>query len=82
MTSPDHDTDTGTTESGTTPQVVFACFRNGGRSVTSRVLTDHYAQGRVRARSAGTQPGEHIHAEVADVLARPAWTLPASTPSC
>ena len=51
-----------------TPQVVFACIRNGGRSVISRVLTEHYAQGRVIALSAGTQPGEHIHAEVAEVL--------------
>jgi arsenate reductase len=50
------------------PQVVFACVRNGGRSVISRVLTEHYAQGRVRALSAGTQPGEHIHPEVARAL--------------
>ena len=53
-----------------TPQVVFACVRNGGRSVISRVLTEHYAQGRVTALSAGTQPGEHIHPEVADVLGK------------
>ena len=50
------------------PQVVFACIRNGGRSVASRVLAEHYAGGRVVALSAGTQPGEHIHPEVADVL--------------
>lgn len=50
------------------PQVVFACVRNGGRSVISRVLTAHYAGGKVTALSAGTQPGEHIHPEVADVL--------------
>jgi arsenate reductase (thioredoxin) len=50
------------------PQVVFACVRNGGRSVAARVLTEHYAGDRVLALSAGTQPGEHIHAEVADVL--------------
>lgn len=50
------------------PQVVFACVRNGGRSVIARVLTEHYAQGRIVALSAGTQPGEHIHPEVADVL--------------
>lgn len=50
------------------PQVVFACIRNGGRSVISRVLTEHYAGGRVRALSAGTQPGDHIHSEVAEVL--------------
>ena len=53
---------------GHVPQVVFACVRNGGRSVVSRVLTEHYAGGRVVALSAGTQPGEHIHPEVADVL--------------
>ncbi len=53
-----------------TPKVVFACVRNGGRSVISRVLTEHYARGRVVARSAGTQPGEHIHPEVAAVLER------------
>ena len=51
-----------------TPQVVFACVRNGGRSVISRVLTEHYAGGRVIALSAGTQPGDHIHPEVAAVL--------------
>ncbi len=50
------------------PQVVFACVRNGGRSVAARLLTEHYAEGRVVALSAGTQPGEHIHAEVAAVL--------------
>jgi protein-tyrosine-phosphatase len=51
-----------------TPQIVFACVRNGGRSVISRVLAEHYAGGRVTALSAGTQPGDHIHREVADVL--------------
>ena len=60
--NPPKDTD------GHIPQVVFACIRNGGRSVISRVLTEHYSQGRVIALSAGTQPGEHIHAEVAEVL--------------
>jgi protein-tyrosine-phosphatase len=60
--------DTNTTPEADVPQVVFACIRNGGRSVISRVLTEHYAGGRIRALSAGTQPGEHIHTEVAEVL--------------
>jgi arsenate reductase len=51
------------------PRVVFACVRNGGRSVIGRVLTEHYAGDRVVARSAGTQPGEHIHPEVVEALA-------------
>ena len=57
-----------TTTDPNPPQVVFACVRNGGRSVISRVLTEHYADGRVIALSAGTQPGDHIHPEVAAVL--------------
>ena len=52
-----------------TPQVVFACRKNGGRSVISRVLTEHYAGDRVAALSAGTEPGEQIHSEVARALA-------------
>lgn len=59
-----------TAETQHVPQVVFACVRNGCRSVAARVLTEHYAQGRVVALSAGTKPGEHIHPEVADVLTR------------
>jgi protein-tyrosine-phosphatase len=50
-------------------QVVFACRKNGGRSVISRVLTEHYAGDRVMAISAGTEPGEQIHPEVARALA-------------
>ncbi|QWC85744.1 heat-shock protein HtpX [Nocardioidaceae bacterium] len=62
------------------PQVVFACVRNGGRSVIGRVLTEHYAQGRVAAVSAGTQPGEHIHPEVADALGALGLDTSAETP--
>lgn len=50
------------------PRVVFACRANGGRSVASRLLTEYYAQGRVVALSAGTDPGEHVHPEVARLL--------------
>ena len=50
------------------PQVVFACRKNGGRSVISRLLTEHYAGGAVTAVSAGTEPGDQIHPEVARVL--------------
>lgn len=50
------------------PTVVFACRANGGRSVASRLLTEHYAGDRLVARSAGTEPGEQVHPEVARVL--------------
>jgi arsenate reductase len=51
-----------------TPQVVFACRKNGGRSVIARLLTEHYAGDHVTALSAGTEPGDHVHPEVARVL--------------
>ena len=44
------------TQAPSTPQVVFACIRNGGRSVISRVLTEHYAGGRVRALRPAPSP--------------------------
>lgn len=47
------------------PTVVFACVRNGGRSVIARTLAQRYADTALIALSAGTQPGEHIHPEVA-----------------
>ena len=56
------------TDSAHVPTVVFACRANAGRSVASRLLAERYAKGRVVALSAGTEPGEHIHPEVASVL--------------
>ncbi|MEQ6901594.1 heat-shock protein HtpX [Nocardioides sp. YIM 152588] len=66
---------------GTVPQVVFACVRNGGRSVIGRVLTQHYAGDRVRAESAGTAPGEHIHPEVAEALEKLGLDTSAEVPT-
>ena len=68
--STDRATGAATTEKAAdrVPQVIFVCRANGGRSVASRLLTEHYANGRVIAVSAGTEPGEHIHPEVARVL--------------
>jgi arsenate reductase (thioredoxin) len=51
------------------PQIVFACRKNAGRSLASRVLAEHYAGDRVVALSAGTEPGESVHPEVVAVLA-------------
>lgn len=82
MTTASPDTSSETTGvSATVPQVVFACVRNGGRSVISRVLTEHYAGGRVLALSAGTQPGERIHPEVADALEELGLDVSAETPT-
>jgi arsenate reductase len=52
-----------------TPVVLFACIHNSGRSVAARVLTEHYAAGRVEARSAGSEPEGSVNPVVAQVLA-------------
>ena len=37
-------------------------------TLAAAVLTDHHAQGRVRVRSAGSQPGSEVNPTVARVL--------------
>lgn len=51
------------------PVVLFACIHNSGRSVAAQVLAEHYAQGAVEVRSAGSEPGDGVHPGVAAVLA-------------
>ena len=40
------------------PVVLFLCTHNAGRSLAARVLLDHYAQGAIDVRSAGSEPAE------------------------
>lgn len=50
------------------PVVLFLCTHNAGRSVAARVLLDHYAQGRVDVRSAGSDPGDQLNPAVVSIL--------------
>jgi protein-tyrosine-phosphatase len=50
------------------PEVLYVCIHNAGRSVAASVLTEHYARGRVRVRSAGSRPGSEVNPVVAEVL--------------
>jgi protein-tyrosine-phosphatase len=50
------------------PEILYVCIHNAGRSVAAAVLTDHYGRGRVKVRSAGSQPGTTINPSVAQVL--------------
>ncbi len=50
------------------PRILYACRANGGRSVASKVLTEYYGGDVVAVFSAGSEPGDHIHPEVADAL--------------
>ena len=50
------------------PVILFACVHNGGRSLAGKVLTEHYAGGRVEVRSAGSEPGTELNPAVVQVL--------------
>src|SRR6516164_6826452 len=50
------------------PVVLFFCTHNPGRSLAAKVLLDHYAQGRVDVRSAGSEPADELNPSVAAVL--------------
>ncbi len=50
------------------PEVLFVCVHNAGRSQMAAALLDHHAQGRVRVRSAGSEPADRINPAVATVM--------------
>ena len=49
-------------------EVLFVCLRNAGRSQMAAALLNRMGQGRVSARSAGSDPGDDIHPEVRAVM--------------
>jgi protein-tyrosine-phosphatase len=51
-----------------TPEVLFVCVHNAGRSQMAAALLDHYAHGRVKVRSAGSTPANEINPAVAAVM--------------
>jgi arsenate reductase len=50
------------------PIVLFLCIHNAGRSLAARVLLDHYANGRIRVLSAGSEPGAELNPSVVAAL--------------
>jgi arsenate reductase (thioredoxin) len=58
-------------ESGETdaPEVLFVCVHNAGRSQMAAALLAHHAAGRVRVRSAGSAPADHVNPAVVEAMA-------------
>jgi arsenate reductase (thioredoxin) len=52
----------------TVPEVLFVCVHNAGRSQMAAALLDHYAEGRVNVRSAGSAPGDQINPDVVTAM--------------
>jgi arsenate reductase (thioredoxin) len=46
------------------PEVLFVCVQNAGRSQIAAALLDHYAEGRVHVRSAGSAPADEVNPNV------------------
>jgi arsenate reductase len=51
------------------PEVLFVCVQNAGRSQMAAALLDHYAEGRVHVRSAGSDPADRINPDVVTAMA-------------
>ena len=49
-------------------RVLFVCIHNAGRSQMSAAMLELLAGGRHEARSAGSDPGEHVHPEVVEAM--------------
>jgi arsenate reductase len=60
--------------------VLFVCLHNAGRSQISEALFARAAEGRHEARSAGTEPAERVHPEVAEAMAELGIDLDGRTP--
>ncbi|EHR61355.1 arsenate reductase ArsC [Saccharomonospora azurea] len=52
-----------------TPEVLFVCVHNAGRSQMAAALLHHHAQGRVTVRSAGSAPAESVNPAVVEIMA-------------
>ena len=50
------------------PEVLFVCVQNAGRSQIAAALLDHYADGRVHVRSAGSAPADQINPDVVTAM--------------
>jgi arsenate reductase len=59
----------------TTPEVLFVCVHNAGRSQIAAALLHHHAAGAVTVRSAGSAPADTINPAVVAEMAEPGLDL-------
>jgi arsenate reductase len=65
----------------TTPEVLFVCVHNAGRSQMAAALLQHYGLGRITVRSAGSEPAEKVNPAAAAALAEWGLDITAEVPS-
>jgi arsenate reductase len=54
--------------SGETPEVLFVCVHNAGRSQIAAALLDRKGEGRVKVFSAGSEPADQLHPPVIEAM--------------
>jgi arsenate reductase len=63
-----------------TPEVLFVCVHNAGRSQMAAALLERYAAGGVRVRSAGSTPADEVNPSVVRAMAEIGIDISAETP--
>jgi protein-tyrosine-phosphatase len=51
-----------------TPEVLFLCVHNAGRSQMAAALLDHHARGSIKVRSAGSEPASNLNPAVVEAM--------------
>ncbi len=62
------------------PDVLFVCVHNAGRSQMAAALLEHRTAGRVRVRSAGSEPADQVNPAVVVVMRELGLDLAGETP--
>ena len=62
------------------PEVLFVCVHNAGRSQMAAALLEQHAAGRVRVRSAGSEPADRLNPAVVQALAEIGVDISAERP--
>ena len=63
-----------------TPEVLFVCVHNAGRSQMAAALLRHHAQGRVRVSSAGSAPADSVNPVAVAALREVGLDIAAAVP--
>ena len=64
-----------------TPEVLFVCVHNAGRSQMAAALLQHHGLGRISVRSAGSAPADQVNPAAAQALAEWGLDITAEVPS-
>ena len=62
------------------PEVLFVCVHNAGRSQMAAALLEQHAAGRVRVRSAGSEPADRLNPAVVQAMAEVGIDISAERP--